>query len=258
MPRFRHELALCQINLGNLLRQAGRTDEAAQAYRQAVALLEKLAAGPSAGADYRLFLARSHINLALLLEENSRPQEAEQAYRQALALYEKLAAKSPDRLQCGNELALCLRNLGHLLRQTGRPDAAAQACRQAVAAAQQAVKLAPQAAGYWSTLGAAQYRAGEWHAVLRSLHRSRELGGEPEDGFYLAMAHGRLGEQDRARQWYDRACTALGKNQPADKQLLRLRAEAAALLGLPVPADPAGPGTSLPGKQALPAPGVPP
>jgi serine/threonine protein kinase len=240
LPGCRHELALCHLNLGNLLRQDRRTDEAAQAYRQAAAVLERLAAAFPGTAEYRLHLAHSHTNLALLLEEGGRPREAEQALRQAVVQLERLAAESLKASSYRQGLALCLSTLGNLQRQTGRPDEAAQAWRQAVGWARQAVELAPRAGTCWTALGVAQYRAGQWQAAIEALHQSLELrtGGTSEDWLYLAMAHGQRGEKDQAQQWYDQACATLEQDQPADQQLLRLRAEAAAVLGLPPPAKP--------------------
>jgi serine/threonine protein kinase/Flp pilus assembly protein TadD len=234
MSRFRHELAVCQGNLGNLLAKTGRTGEAVRAYRQAGALLERLAVELPGVTDYGMQLAHSHINLALQLEESNQPREAESAFRQAVTVLERLGARRPDMPHYQHDLAVCLGYLGDLLRHDGRAEEAAQACRQAVAWAQQAVERTPKDGECCSALGVAQYRAGAWQEALEPLHKARELrGSRSEDGFYLALAHGKLGEKDLARQWYDRACVALAKDQHPDKRLLRLRAEAAAVLGLP-------------------------
>jgi hypothetical protein len=42
----------------------------------------------------------------------------------------------------------------------------------------------------------------------------------------------RLGEKDKAREWYDRAVQWMDKNQPKNDELRRFRAEAAELLEL--------------------------
>ena len=42
-------------------------------------------------------------------------------------------------------------------------------------------------------------------------------GGDSFDWFFLAMAHWRLGEKDKAREWYERAVQWMDKNQPDDK-----------------------------------------
>src|SRR5205823_13937038 len=98
-----------------------------------------------------------------------------------------------------------------------------------------------QAGQVWNTLGAAEYRAGHWQAASAALEKSLELdAGIPEwwaqrdsySTFFLAMAHWQAGDKKAARHWYDRAVRWMEKHQPKDEELLRFRAEAAALLGL--------------------------
>ena len=57
----------------------------------------------------------------------------------------------------------------------------------------------------------------------------------PSDVPYRAaklVAHARLGERDKAHQWYDRAVQWMDKNQPKNEELRRFRVEAAELLEL--------------------------
>jgi hypothetical protein len=44
------------------------------------------------------------------------------------------------------------------------------------------------------------------------------------------MAHWRLDEREKARQWYDKAVEWMEKNQPNDEDLRRFRTEAEELL----------------------------
>jgi hypothetical protein len=60
------------------------------------------------------------------------------------------------------------------------------------------------------------------------------MGGNSIDWFLLALAHGKLGEKDQARAWYDRAVSWMDTNQPNNEVLRHFRAEAAELLGLEV------------------------
>jgi uncharacterized protein HemY len=78
----------------------------------------------------------------------------------------------------------------------------------------------------------AQYRNGDWKAAIKALTRSMELhtGGDSTDWFFLAMAHWQLGDKTQARSWYDKAVSWMEKNQPKNEELVRFRAEAAALL----------------------------
>jgi tetratricopeptide (TPR) repeat protein len=133
---------------------------------------------------------------------------------------------------------------------------------KAVSLAKKAVELAPKEGILWNTLGAASYRARNWKAAVAALEKSMELrqagdsvvgldgffqvkgrtgqdqdadhrpGGDSYDWFFLAMAHWQLGEKDKARKWFDQAVQWMNKNAPQNEELRRLRAEAAALLGI--------------------------
>jgi uncharacterized protein HemY len=96
-----------------------------------------------------------------------------------------------------------------------------------------AVEQAPEERAFWNTLGVAHYRAGDPKAAIEALERSRGLsqGGDSFDFFFLALAHARLGQTDRARHWYDEAVDWMDRHRPDDEQLCRFRAEAAELLG---------------------------
>ena len=70
----------------------------------------------------------------------------------------------------------------------------------------------------------------------------RQNGGNCTDWFFMAMAHGRLGNEHDAQKWYGQAVEWMEKNDPDDESLRRLRAEAAELLGIaePISPSPAG------------------
>jgi Flp pilus assembly protein TadD len=69
--------------------------EAEEAYREAIARLEKLTGEYPDEPEYRSELARSHNDLGILLKDLGKPAEAEAAYGQALALRQKLASDFP-------------------------------------------------------------------------------------------------------------------------------------------------------------------
>ena len=58
----------------------------------------------------------------------------------------------------------------------------------------------------------------------------RKSSGDSYDWFFLAMAHWQLGEEEKARQWFDRAVQWMDKNMSKGKELGRFRAEATELL----------------------------
>ena len=85
----------------------------------------------------------------------------------------------------------------------------------------------------WATLGAAQYRADSPRDAVTALEHAAELnhGDLMHYGFFLAMAHHQLDDTDRARACFDRADRRL-QDASRDEEVVRLRAEAAELLGL--------------------------
>jgi tetratricopeptide (TPR) repeat protein len=99
--------------------------------------------------------------------------------------------------------------------------------KRAVALATKALELAPKARNILNTLGAAHYRAGDWKAAITALEKSMELakGGNSCDWFFLAMAHWRLGDREKARDWYDKAVAWMDKLKPDNLELARFRAE---------------------------------
>jgi uncharacterized protein HemY len=118
---------------------------------------------------------------------------------------------------------------------TPRTGSSAEAIDQAVALARVAVAAAPQNGSCWTTLGVAQYRAGAWEWAIKALEHAEDLLKSDEFGrygFFLAMAHGRLGHAELARDYYDRSVAWRERYAPADPELLRFRAEAEALLRL--------------------------
>ena len=105
---------------------------------------------------------------------------------------------------------------------------------RALGLATKATELAPQDPANWSTLGIANYRAGDWKHAIEALEKSTQLdaGDFATAWFFLGMAHWRKGEKDLARQFFDKAVTWMEKHDNEDDELNRYRAEASGLLGI--------------------------
>ena len=61
---------------------------------------------------------------------------------------------------------------------------------------------------HWNTLGVARYRAGDFAGAIKALQKCDELipsGHAALNDFFLAMAHWQQGNQDKARELYQRA-----------------------------------------------------
>jgi WD40 repeat protein len=117
------------------------------------------------------------------------------------------------------------------------PDPALRDHQGALRLARNAVRLAPESPLCWNTLGAVQYRLGQYLEAIDALHKSTRLNDDvatAHDAFFLAMSHQRLGRRDQARAWYDRALQArqeFTSNDPRRiEELDRIQSEAEMLL----------------------------
>src|SRR5262249_57805051 len=110
----------------------------------------------------------------------------------------KLGTDHPDTVLTMNNLAWTLALC---------PEPNLRNPRRAVELSKRAVERAAKNGDYWSTLGAAHYRAGEWKSALKALEKAIDLrnGGDSNDRFFLAMANWPLGNKTEARKWYDQA-----------------------------------------------------
>jgi len=148
---------------------------------------------------------------------------------EALAILEKLCEEFPDVSDYREGLARFHADMAWSLVTGPNPhlwDAA-----RAIELATESLKVFPDRAAYWTTLGAAQYRAGNFSAALQSLEKAEKLHSYNSDTFvFLAMVHHKLGNEKEARFSYVKFVERL-RPVPQDDDR-RFGAEAAALMGL--------------------------
>jgi len=170
-----------------------------------------------------------YSNLGITLGQAGQHQAAISAFEQSI----KLKAGSVE-AYC--EFAMVLSNSQEARLRD--PDRAAEM-------AERALELNPKAGGCWSALGVARYRQNQWQEARIALKKSLELGGLPAppalrdeadfvivDWLFLAMSSWKVGEPDEARRCYQQAVAVMESRKPTSHELLGLRAEAEALLGL--------------------------
>jgi superkiller protein 3 len=227
--RIRPEDWMANNNLGSMLRAQGDDAEAVGAFRDALRF------APAESRHLGLY------NLGLVLFATGEVQAAITAYREALGL-------SPENTKILTGLARVLALNPEELRE---PE-------EAVELARKATELAPNGVVNWNRLGLACYRAGHFEDCLAATERSLASTANPGEVYCLllgAMSHQQLGEHETARVWFARAVRKMDtRERPAleqepirdgimmvtrverpldeDEDLTRLRAEAAALLGL--------------------------
>jgi tetratricopeptide (TPR) repeat protein len=116
-PRYADWEARTRSNLGLILQQTGKTEDAVAMQRRAVAVAEQVV-------DEFLrvdALANCRNNLAESLEQAKRPSEAETIFRLALKDYRTLADRFPDDVDHRWGVAMVLTNLAAVVLQQDRP-----------------------------------------------------------------------------------------------------------------------------------------
>jgi serine/threonine protein kinase/Flp pilus assembly protein TadD len=250
-------LADAYMDLAKLRDRMGKLQEAMEAHRQEVRLRKKVAAEfPSLGVA-PLHLAWSTERLGDALVKAGAQDEAIAAYEEAIATCKQVIRPRGDQPKAFVCWGRCLAHAGArneavaawiqaalgadnvdvtnrvawFLATTSEPPT--QNSEYAVQLAKKAVGLAPQNGPFWTTLGGAYYRAGQWQGAVAALKKAMQLrsGGDSADWFFLAMAQQQLGDAEEARHWYDQAVQWMDKNKPRDEELHRFCAEAAARLG---------------------------
>ena len=262
------ELSRKGVTLGNvalILVERGKLDEAEQMVRTAFGYFQQAYDKDPEQPERQDELYIAHWNLADIHIRQGHHAQAHddveriievfpqrmQAYVEGISLLSR-CAELVGRDTAGAETAQQYRQrAGQLLQQsqkatTGPPDMANDLAWQlanwpnaslrdpsrAVRLAERIVQLSPQKADYWTTLGAAQYRSGQWRAAVTSLEKSVQLrnGGQAHDWLLLAMAHWRLEEEQKAREWYEKAAKGTEEDATDDEELSRLKKEAMSLL----------------------------
>jgi WD40 repeat protein/serine/threonine protein kinase/tetratricopeptide (TPR) repeat protein len=233
----RWHLACSHDALGHLCKENGRLEEAAEAYRKARIVWEKLVAEFN-NPDRRAHMTWNHgwllevlVTRARQVEHDTKLSEADRS-KVAQSLRAEGMQLYRDGLQRSLHTPQSVNNTAWRLATDANPANRDPAL--AIELARLAVAGEPKQGMWWNTLGAAQYRAGDWKAAIEALNKSMELrkGGDSFDWFFLAMANWQLGKKEEARKWYDKAVQWMDKNQPKDEELRRFRSEAEELLGM--------------------------
>jgi len=149
-PDYRHGLASCLNNLGNLLRDTQRAKEGLSLWQEGIRLLDKLARDHPQRPLYAQEQARLLHNLGGALCGQNQVQEAEAAHHQALAIRERLAREHEQEPAYRQELAASHGELGIVLAKRNQREASAERFGQAIALLQQLSQESPDRPDYWS------------------------------------------------------------------------------------------------------------
>jgi tetratricopeptide (TPR) repeat protein len=228
-PKAHRQAGFCRMALGM---PKGRDD-----YRNAIRLYEDLAATHPRQIWLRTGLIETLHEYSRSLKSPTDGPEAEAVFRRALAVADSMIVDPEDAQPCST-MALVgpLNDLAWAL--VLRPDATPTDAEAAVRLASHATDWEPRLAGFWNTLGVAQYRLGHDAPAAAAFQKSMTLnnGGDPADWLFLAAVDHRAGKEQEARRWFDQSIAWMDRNQGKDKardaELARFRDEIARVTGL--------------------------
>jgi tetratricopeptide (TPR) repeat protein len=171
-----------------------------------------------------------YLDIGRTLKDQGRFAEAKTAWLHALDLLTKRPAAQPVLPVLDQPWCDCANDLAWLLATA--PDPAVRDPILALSLASKATDAHPKCGTYWNTLGAAQYRAGDFEAVIATLGQATVLneGGTAFDHFFLAMAHAHLSNQEQAQRWFGEAMLWMEQHAADHMELVRLREEARSTL----------------------------
>jgi tetratricopeptide (TPR) repeat protein len=178
-PESLARLAQASFDLGKLTDAIGDKQDALIAYREALAIWQKLADAHPTVAEYQHQLAVSHYNIGKLLCETGKPAKALKAFESALGLYPKLVDAYPTEIDFQHTLASTHNEMGKLLRDAGKPAEALKALESALAIWQKLADANPSLgwlqsylAGAHSNIGAVLVTTGKPAEALRAAERA--------------------------------------------------------------------------------------
>jgi tetratricopeptide (TPR) repeat protein len=94
--QWQRDLAISYEKVGNVLRAQDKLDEALTAYRDSLAIYERLAAADRSNTRWQRDLSISYNTIGHVLRAQGKLDEALKAYRDSLAIRERLAAANPN------------------------------------------------------------------------------------------------------------------------------------------------------------------
>ncbi len=153
-PEYRRGLAHTHTDLGLVLSDLGRYEEAIPELRQGVTIRKKVVADFPDVPEYRNELAHAVTWLGSRLMPLGQLEEAELNLRQAVALRQELIIGVPDAPpDFQSDLAHAKQYLSKLLMATGRAEEAVQEIEQAIGVLEELVEQFPNVAEYQRLLG---------------------------------------------------------------------------------------------------------
>ncbi len=159
-PGSARRRASALLNLGNVLTDQGKLEEALTSYGSALNIRERLATGTASDPDLQADVAATHRRIGLALEAQGRLPEALAAHEQALAIRQRLAARDPSNPVWQAEVAASYNNIGVVLYKQVKYDEALASYQSAVAIRERLTGVDPSNTEWQSDLAASHSNIG--------------------------------------------------------------------------------------------------
>jgi tetratricopeptide (TPR) repeat protein len=235
-PQFRLDLADSHYYAGDIYKELHLNRDAEQEFRTALKIYDTARADLAGYPESQMREAHTYGKLVLVLPAQSQREKiASEISLRGLELLDKVLEKHPERSDFREAWLTMVRNFGWHVLVHPEPRVGDRA--RALEIARKAVERAPNDATAWNTLGLALYRAMQYETALNVVQKAIERRGAREtvDHLLMAMIQARRGEKSEAQQWFDKVSKTLYGPGTLDGGLIRLRDEAAALLGFKQP-----------------------
>ena len=211
----------------------GQYESAQGLYRILLDRLERLIASAPANGAYRSAYVSGVLNMTGLWSQDGRCEKAVALHRHAVdVLDDTIAALADENEYSDKDRALAFNNLAWLLSAT--PNEALRDPVESLLLAHDAVRLDPNGQT-WNTLGLVCYRAGQYDEAVEALETAVEMMGDWGYGynaFPLAMVYKQMGDEEKARYWYESGAERLDRDVLRDSGQVLLRQEAASVLDI--------------------------
>jgi len=194
---YQAERGRAYSRLADLYSVIGRHEQAEEAYRHALAILQSLVKARPHVPEYKKDLAGNFNNLGALYSDTGRNGKAKAAYQKALAIQKKLVQAHPHVPEYERDLAGSYNNLGVLIADIGKYGPSHQAFQKSLSIRKKLAAASPHApefqrdlAGVYINLGVSAGKCSRWNqaktAYFRALAVQKKLAdSQPETVEYL-------------------------------------------------------------------------